>query len=334
MATLYDKKGTEIYAGRGKYSHRAREMIERREAYTRSEEGALSVYVPAGQTPEPQRASTLQEDARTLKRDAQQLGQQLGLGLDEIEVRRETPEGVLVAHLKQLMAPSVVAGLDSEQAAKLMQTISYWMLRQHLTVYEHDELVRNLHELINSMRVPSNGAAILNRDSDAVRESAVNVLPGSPTSNVYNELWVHAFLPPNGHRCRPSVSRDNDREPDMRNDGRVWGEPALLEGPEFVCQNLDAASNLPTFRRGRHGIIRIYLPYNPRPSYFQNNDMPHGNFRDRGHLPEPHINPESEPWEHCLQRFIDACAFVKNNERSDLRLFIHRGAETPQEVIL
>ena len=27
-------------------------------------------------------------------------------------------------------------------------------------------------------------------------------------------------------------------------------------------------------------------------------------------------------------------AFVKNNERSDLRLFIHRGAETPQEVIL
>ena len=334
MATLYDQQGTEIYAGRGKYSHRARQMIERREAYTRSEEGALSVYVPAVQTPEPQRASTLQEDARTLKRDAQQLGQQLGLGLDEIEVRRETPEGVLVAHLKQLMTPSVVAGLDSEQAAKLMQTISYWMLRQHLTVYEHDELVRNLHDLINSLRVPSNGAALLNRDNDAVRESAVNVLPGSPTSNVYNELWIHAFLPPNGHRCRPSVSRDNDREPDMRNDGRVWGEPALLEGPEFVCQNLDAASNLATFRRGRHGIIRVYLPYNPRSSFFQDNDMLQSNFRDRGHLPEPHINPESEPWEHCLQRFIDACAFVKNNERSDLRLFIHRGAETPQEVIL
>ena len=74
MATLYDQQGTEIYAGRGKYSHRARQMIERREAYTRSEEGALSVYVPAVQTPEPQRASTLQEDARTLKRDAQQLG--------------------------------------------------------------------------------------------------------------------------------------------------------------------------------------------------------------------------------------------------------------------
>ena len=71
MATLYDQQGTEIYAGRGKYSHRARQMIERREAYTRSEEGALSVYVPAVQTPEPQRASTLQEDARTLKRDAQ-----------------------------------------------------------------------------------------------------------------------------------------------------------------------------------------------------------------------------------------------------------------------
>ena len=80
MATLYDKKGTEIYAGRGKYSHRARQMIERREAYTRSQEAALSVYVPADHTPEPQRASTLQEDARTLKRDAQELGQQLGLG--------------------------------------------------------------------------------------------------------------------------------------------------------------------------------------------------------------------------------------------------------------
>ena len=52
MATLYDKKGTEIYAGRGKYSNRARQMIERREAYTRSEEAALSVYVTGHQTPE------------------------------------------------------------------------------------------------------------------------------------------------------------------------------------------------------------------------------------------------------------------------------------------
>ena len=51
MATLYDQQGTEIYAGRGKYSHRARQMIERREAYTRSEEGALSVYVPARPNP-------------------------------------------------------------------------------------------------------------------------------------------------------------------------------------------------------------------------------------------------------------------------------------------
>ncbi|MCH1540942.1 MAG: hypothetical protein L7S56_05875 [Candidatus Poseidonia sp.] len=334
MAILLDEQGTEIYAGRGKYSRHARTMIEQRKAYVRNDEGDLSVYVPPNQTPESQRASTLQEDARSLKRDAQELGQQLGLGLDEIEIRRETPEGVLVAHLKQLMTPAVVAGLDSEQAAKLMQTISYWMLRQHLTVFEHDELVRNLHQLINSMRVPSNGAALLNRDNDAVRESAVNVLPGAPTSSVYNELWVHAFLPPNGHQCRPSVSRGDDRESNMHNDGRVWNEPALLEGPEFVCQNLDAASNLASFRQGRHGVIRLYLPYNPRTSYSQENDMLHGNFRDRGHLPEFHINPECEPWEHCLQRFIDACAFVKNNERSDLRLFIHRGAETPQEVIL
>ena len=267
MAILLDEQGTEIYAGRGKYSRHARTMIEQRKAYVRNDEGDLSVYVPPNQTPEPQRASTLQEDARSLKRDAQ-------------------------------------------------------------------ELVRNLQQLINSMRVPSNGAALLNRDNDAVRESAVNVLPGAPTSSVYNELWVHAFLPPNGHQCRPSVSRGDDRESNMHNDGRVWNEPALLEGPEFVCQNLDAASNLASFRQGRHGVIRLYLPYNPRTSYSQENDMLHGNFRDRGHLPEFHINPECEPWEHCLQRFIDACAFVKNNERSDLRLFIHRGAETPQEVIL
>ena len=92
MATLYDKKGTEIYAGRGKYSHRARQMIERREAYTRSEEGALSVYVPAVQTPEPQRASTLQEDARTLKRDAQELGQQLGLVYDNYTSKERVKE--------------------------------------------------------------------------------------------------------------------------------------------------------------------------------------------------------------------------------------------------
>jgi len=334
MAILYDKNGTEIYAGRGKYSRKARLMIQERAAYLQSEEGELSIYVPVDQTPEPQRASTLQEDARSLKRDAQELGQQLGLGLDEIEVRRETPEGVLVAHLKQLMTPAVLAGLDSEQAAKLMQTLTYWMLRQHLTVYEHEELVGNLHKLINDMRVPSNGSALLNRDFDSARESAVNVLPGTPTSNVYNELWVHAFLPPNGHRCRPSVSQNDGHEPNIYDEGRVWNEPALIEGPEFVCQNLDAASKLATFLRGRHGIIRVYLPYNPRPSFSQDNDMQHGNWRDRGHLPEPHFNQDSEPWEHCLQRFVSACTFVKNNVRSDLRLFIHRGVETPQEVIL
>ena len=96
---------------------------------------------------------------------------------------------------------------------------------------------------------------------------------------------------------------------------------------EIECNMAQAytyASNLEYFSEWFPGVIAIA----------SGNDIPHGNFRDRGHLPEPHINPESEPWEHCLQRFIDACAFVKNNERSDLRLFIHRGAETPQEVIL
>jgi hypothetical protein len=36
MATLYDEKGTEIYAGRGKYSRHARRMIEQRAAYKRT----------------------------------------------------------------------------------------------------------------------------------------------------------------------------------------------------------------------------------------------------------------------------------------------------------
>ena len=87
-------------------------MIEQRAAYKRSEDGQLMVYVPKQETPAPQRISTLDEDTLELKRDAQRLGQQLGLGLDEIEVRRETPEAVLIAHLKQ-MSTDVLAGLDS-----------------------------------------------------------------------------------------------------------------------------------------------------------------------------------------------------------------------------
>lgn len=95
MATLYDEQGTEIYAGRGKYSRNARTKIAERAAYVRNDEGNLVVYVPETETPEPQRLSTLDEDARTLKREAQRVAQQLGLGLDEIELRRNTPEGTL-----------------------------------------------------------------------------------------------------------------------------------------------------------------------------------------------------------------------------------------------
>ena len=331
MATLYDEKGTEIYAGRGKYSRHARRMIEQRAAYKRNEDGQLMVYVPKQETPTPQRTSTLDEDTRALKRDAQRLGQQLGLGLDEIEVRRETPDAVLVAHLKQ-MSTAVLAGLDSEQAAKLMQTLTYWMLRQNLSVHEHEEFVRNMHQLINGMRVPSSGAALLNREGIQNREEAVNVHPGTPTSNVYNELWVHAFLPPNRHRCRPSVQRDEELS-NLHADGQIWFDPALMAGPEFVCENLHQVSSLATFRQGRHGIIRVYVPYNPRSSFVENNEADY-RFRDRGHLPEPHFNQENEPWGHCLERFIDACANIKNTVRSDLRLFIHRGSEAPQEVIL
>jgi len=339
MATLYDKKGAEIYAGRGKYSHRARQMIQQREAYTLGEEGTLSVYVPADQTPKPQRVSTLEEDARRLKRDAQQLGQQLGLGLDEIEVRRETPEGVLVAHLKQLMTPSVVAGLDSEQAAKLMQTLSYWMLRQDISVHDHDELIRNLNNLLNPMRAPVQGSPLLNRPSTMHRDSGVNSVPGKRTSEVHNELWVHAFLPPNRHPCRPSVTPADPgteaHDESLRADGRVWFEPALIAGPDFVCDNLRDASQLTTFRRGRHGTVRIFLPYHPEGPAYANNNVNHSNeYRDRRCLPEPDFNRENEPWSDCLERFIAACAAIKTSVRPDLRLLIHRGGERPLEVSL
>ena len=106
-----------------------------------------------------------------------------------------------------------------------------------------------------------------------------------------------------------------------------------MAGPEFVCENLHQASSLASFRQGRHGIIRVYLPYNPRSSFVEEYEVNH-HFRDRGHLHEPHFTQENEPWRNCLERFIDACANIKNTVRSDLRLIIHRGNEAPQEVIL
>ncbi len=333
MAILYDIEGTEIYAGRGKYSRRARTMIEQRNAYKHNDEGNLVVHVPDNQPTASIRTSTLDEDAHKLKRDAQRLGQQLGLGLDELEVRRETPEGILIAHLKQ-MTPALVAGLDSEQAAKLMQTFTHWMLQRDINVYEHEELVNNLHQLINGMRAPAQGASLLNRDDSLVREDGVNVFPGTPTSSIYNELWIHAFLPPNGHHCRPSVIRaEGDQHVDVQSEGRTWFEPALHAGPEFVCENLHLASNLPAFRQGRHGIIRVFLPYNSQRNFMEDDFS--NRMNERHPLHEREISPDNEPWSHCLQRFVDACAAIKNNGvRSDLRLFIHRGSETPQEVIL
>ena len=119
---------------------------------------------------------------------------------------------------------------------------------------------------------------------------------------------------------------------DPHHDGRVWMDDALPRGAEFVCENLNDASNLSTFQRGRHGIIRVFLPYNPDNGTQQPNPM--DMHRDRRPLREPHCNRDNEPWSHCLQRFIDACAAVKNSVRSDLRLFIHRGVDTPQEVTL
>lgn len=343
MATLYDEQGTEIYAGRGKYSRNARTKIAERAAYVRNDEGNLVVYVPENENeeaPRTQRASTLDEDARALKRRAQRLGRQLGLGFDELEIRRNTPEGTLVAHLKQL-TPAILAGLDSDQAAKLVQTFTYWMLRQDLNVHEHEDVVRNLHELINPMRVPSNGASVLNRDAQQSRDDAVNVYPAPRTRAVHNELWIHAFLPPMDHPCRPSVTPLTEGESaagehNLRNDGRVWYEPALIAGPDFVCDNLQRVAGMVPFRRGRHGIIRIFLPYNPTLRFNGMNNLQRNEYdhRDRRCLPEEAIDPENEPWSDCLQRFINACVDVKRRARSDLRLLIHRGSDTPMEVIL
>jgi len=219
-----------------------------------------------------------------------------------------------------------------------MQPLSHWMLRRGLNVHEHEELVNNLHQLINGMRAPAQGASLLNRDDSLVREDGVNVYPGTPTSNVYNELWIHAFLPPNDHHCRPSVTRaDDNQHVDVHSEGRIWFDPALQAGPEFVCENLHQASNLPAFRQGRHGIIRVFLPYNSQRNFMDENSSNHINERmnDRHPLHEREISPDDEPWSHCLQRFVDACSALKNNAvRPDLRLLIHRGSEAPQEVIL
>ena len=341
MPELYDEQEKLIYSGRGKYSRRARAMIEQRTAFIRNNEGQLVVYVPENEheeTPRPQRISTLDEDARAVARQAKRLGSQLGLNFDELEIRQQTEDGELVAHLRQTLQPSLVAGLDSEQAAHLVQMFSYWMLRRDISVHDHDELIRNLHELINPMRAPAEGGALVNRESNLQRVNAVNTVPGRRTHEVHDELWVHAFLPPNRHPCRPSVTPEEEGRPhsDLRADGRVWFEPALVAGPEFVCDNLQDASQLQTFQRGRHGTIRVFLPYAKVDRYGNQSqyDEFRSHYRDRPPVHEHHIHPDDEPWQHCLERFIAACTAVKNSVRSDLRLFIHRGVEQPQEVIL
>ena len=337
MPKMYNEDGEVIYAGRGKRSFRARALIAQRKAYVRNDEGQLVVYVPEiTHASQPARSLGLgmDEEVRAFKRKARALGGQISMGLNEIEIRQTTEYGELIAHLRQLTQPTLVAGLDTHQAAKLVQTLSYWMLRYGLTVFEHDEIVRNLHALINPMRAPVEGGALANRQSNLQRDSAVNTVPGQRTTQVHDELWVHAFLPPNRHPCRPSVVPFDGEQghSDPHHDGRVWMDDALPRGAEFVCENLSDASNLSTFQRGRHGIIRVFLPYNPDNGTQQPNPM--DMHRDRRPLRELDCNRNNEPWSHCLQRFIDACAAVKNSVRSDLRLFIHRGVDTPQEVTL
>ena len=200
----------------------------------------------------------------------------------------------------------LVAGLDSDQAAKLMQTITCWLLRQDINVHEHEELVRNTHNLLNPMRAPVQGAPLLNR-LPTCAETGVNTVPASELEKSMTS-YGFTFLPPNDHPCRPSVTPANpEMEPNehsLRNDGRVWFEPALLAGPEFVCDNLRTASQLNSFQRGRHGTVRIFLPYNPEgPAYASNNNGNHFNeHRDRRCLPEPDFNRDNEPWSDCLEK--------------------------------
>ena len=154
MPKMYNEDGDVIYAGRGKRSRTARALIAERKAYVRNDEGQLVVYVPEDPgTSDPARtlALNMDDDVRDFKRKARRLARQMNMGLDEIEIRQTTEYGELVAHMRQLTQSMLVAGLDTHQAAKLVQTLSYWMLRYGLTVFEHDELVRNLHALINPM---------------------------------------------------------------------------------------------------------------------------------------------------------------------------------------
>ena len=335
MGKLFDESGTMIYAGVGRKSKKARKHIENNTAYVIDNEGELVLY---GQDSDINYLSNdvhLEEQIRKLKNDAQDIGQSIGLGLDAVEIRRNTENGQIVAHLKQ-MSMAFVAGLDSHQAAHLMQTISMMMLNRDITVFDHDELVRNLHNLIDSLRAPSAGSVLLNRESNLRRDDSVNCIPGSPTTKVYDELWIHGFLPPQRDPCRPSVQiLDDNVRHDVYNDGRIWMDPALVSGPSFVCQNLEDASNLVTFQQGRHGTVRIFLPYEPRFSQQQFlNHQELDMMLDRRETPCHDIDPNHEPWQHCLNRFIQACSFVKNRFRHDVRLFIHRGGEKIEEVIL
>src|SRR6056300_1566220 len=169
MPKMYNEDGEVIYAGRGKRGFRARALIAQRKAYIHNDEGQLVVYVPDEPgTSDPARtiALNMDDDVRAFKRKARRLAGQMNMGLDEIEIRQETEEGVLVAHLRQLQQAALVAGLDSDQAAKLVQTFTYWMLRRDINVHEHEELIRNTHNLLNPMRAPVQGAPLLNRPSN------------------------------------------------------------------------------------------------------------------------------------------------------------------------
>ena len=207
-------------------------------------------------------------------------------------------------------------------------------LRQHLSVFEHDELVRNLHALLNPMRAPASGASLINRGGTspvtAPSTPSLAVAQAKCTTNCGYTPTAPTAILAGPASFPPMGSRRRRRKPPQRRLrlARVCRDA----GPDFVCDNLNDASDLSTFQRGRHGITVSSCPTTSPPHYATTLTTTCPVSVTEAILTSL-ISTERRPWSHCLQRFIDACTAVKNSVRPDLRLLIHRGADTPQEVI-
>ena len=128
--------------------------------------------------------------------------------------------------MRQLTQSMLVAGLDTHQAAKLVQTLSYWMLRYGLTVFEHDELVRNLHALINPMRALVEGGALLT-DSPTSTTAPSTRQVNAPARFMTNCGSTLSFLPTATLADQAWYLSMENRATATLTDGRVWMDDAL-----------------------------------------------------------------------------------------------------------